>query len=242
MLAALCAGSCTEKALDPNDPKGSFVTAKEPYDDKNYEIALTKLGEFKARFPYSQYSIEAELLIADSHFELKQYVEAAAAYEQFVKLHPKHAKVDFALFRAGESYWYDSPEEPDREQEFTEKAIASWRDMVNKRPKGEYTEKAKAYITKGELRIAASAEFVAKYYCKKDIWHACAHRNQQIAERFAAYPDIRRRALTAASHALEELAKGKEKDPTDTSNLYFKAMNAEQLRAKARELGELAKK
>ncbi len=118
--------ACTEKEFDPNDPAKSYGIAKEPYDDENYEIALTKLGEFKSRFPYSKYATEAELLIANSHYELSQYTEAALAYAQFVKLHPRHPQVDYAMFRIGESYWQDSPEEVDREQEYTLKAIEEW--------------------------------------------------------------------------------------------------------------------
>src|SRR4051812_28292124 len=80
---------CAEKEFDPNNPEKSYGIAKEPYDDENYEIALQKLGEFKSRFPYSKFAAEAELLIANSQFELGHYTEAALAYEQFVKLHPK---------------------------------------------------------------------------------------------------------------------------------------------------------
>src|SRR5690606_40263897 len=65
-----------------------------------------------------------------SHYELGQFTEAALAYEQFVKLHPKHPQVDYSLFRVGESYWQDSPEEIDREQEYTLKAIDEWQKLI----------------------------------------------------------------------------------------------------------------
>ena len=78
--------NCSEKEFNPEQPHESFIIAKEPYDDGNYDIALTKLGEFKSRFPYSQYATEAELLIANSHFKLLHYAEATASFKQFIKL------------------------------------------------------------------------------------------------------------------------------------------------------------
>src|SRR6185312_11564391 len=142
--------SCAEKEFDPNNPEKSYSIAKEPYDDGNYEIALTKLGEFKSRFPYSKYATEAELLIANSQFELGHYTEAALAYEQFVKLHPRHPKADFAEFRVGESYWQDAPEEIDREQDYTLKAIKEWGKLLEKMPDSPYAKKAKELIAKGK--------------------------------------------------------------------------------------------
>jgi outer membrane protein assembly factor BamD len=122
LWAAMSLTSCVEKEFDPNDAKKSFGIAKEPFDEKHYEDAIKRLGEFKSRFPYSQFAAEAEILIADSHFQLEHFQEAASAYETFVKLHPKHNKVDYASYRVAESYWEDSPESPSREQEYCEKA------------------------------------------------------------------------------------------------------------------------
>src|SRR4051812_6804251 len=70
-------GACAEKEFDPNDPEKSFGIAKEPYDSENWDQAVTRLGEFKSRFPYSKFAQEAELLIANAQFELEHYTEAA---------------------------------------------------------------------------------------------------------------------------------------------------------------------
>lgn len=234
-IIALFAG-CTEKEFDPNDPKKSFGIAKEPFDDENFEIAVQRLGEFKSRFPYSKYAIEAELLLADAHFELGQFTEAALSYEQFVKLHPKHPKIDYALFRIGESYWEDAPEEIDREQDYTEKALAEWRKLVDRLPDSPYAKKAQELIKLGKRRIAESIDFIAKFYCKQEIYHACAYRAIQLADEYAEFSDLRIEALEAAIMALREVAKAKEADPESDSNLYFKVMTAQEIRARASEL------
>jgi outer membrane protein assembly factor BamD len=232
VIAALFA-ACAEKEFDPADPAGSFAIAREPFDDGNHEIALTKLGEFRARFPYSKFAAEAELLIADSHFELDQYPEAAAAYQQFAKLHPKHPKVDYALFRVGESYWQDSPEEIDREQEFTIKAIDEWRRLIEQQPQSPFVAKAKELSAIGERRLAESIDFIASFYCKLDIYHACAYRFIELADRFGQYPDLRKKALTKAADAMDRIAEAKEKDPESDKNLYHKRMSVAEIRERA---------
>ncbi len=224
---------CAEKEFDPSDPEKSYGIAKEPYDDESYEFALTKLGEFKARFPYSKYAIEAELLIANSHFELGQYAEAAVAYEQFVKLHPKHPKVDYALFRVGESYWQDAPDDIDREQDYTLKAIAEWEKLIAKDPNSSYSKTARDLVKQGKRRVAESNAFIVRFYCKQELYHACAYRAIQLADEYGEFKDLMVEALEHAIEALEVVAENKRKDPTSDKNLYFKTMTADEIKGRA---------
>jgi outer membrane protein assembly factor BamD len=233
--------SCAEKEFDPNDPKKSFGIAKEPYDDGHYEEAVKRLGEFKSRFPYSQFASEAELLIADSQFHLEHYQEAAGAYETFVKLHPKHPKSDYAMYRVGESYWEDSPTAINREQEYTEKAVRQWDDLIVKYPKSQYVSQAKDMITKGRRRLAESEQFVARFYCRQEIWHACAYRYTQILEKFPEQKDIANEALEKAAMALDRVADAKDRDPASDRNLYHRAMTAAQIREKAANFRKILK-
>lgn len=228
--------SCVEKDIDPSDPSAAFVRARESYDNEMFEIAIQKLGEFKSRFPYSKHAPDAELLIADSHYQLGHYAEAASAYELFVKLHPKHEKADFAQYRVGESYWAEAPEEVDREQEYTLKAIAEWEKLLVTYPEGEWSKKAKNLLDKGQRRVAEHAEFIAKFYCKQRIYHACAFRYIELSQQFPQFTDLTLKAYENAALAFDKLSKNFPKeDPIDT-NLYFKSMTPEELSSKATEL------
>lgn len=233
--------SCAEKQFDPADPVGSFATAKEPYDKEDYVTAIRKLSEFKSRFPYSQFTPESELLIADSHFKMGQYQEAIVSYETFLKLHPKHPKADFAFFRVGESYWADSPDVVSREQEYTQRAVDQWKILLEKYPTSTYTKDAKTYVDLGNRKLAESVQFVASYYCKMKIWHSCAFRYISLLEKFPQYEDLTQEALKKASDALEKVADAKEKDPESDKNIFHRSMNAAQIREKAANLRKLVK-
>jgi len=234
--------NCVEKDFNPDDPKESFAIAKEPYDDQHYEIAVSKLSEFRARFPYSQFAVEAELLLANSQYELGKYPEAAVAYEQFARLHPKHAQADFALYRVGECYWLEAPEEIDREQEYTAKAVQEWEKLVKNFPASQHTGKAKENIAVGKRRIAESEVFVAKFYCKQEIFDSCAYRFIKILDAVEAYPDLQLLALEKGAFALDKVADDKEKNPESDKNIFHKKMSATDLRAKANDMRSLIPK
>jgi outer membrane protein assembly factor BamD len=241
LIAAMIATGCVEKEFDPNDPKKSYGMAKEPYDDGQYEEAIKKLGEFKSRFPYSQFASDAELLIADSQFQLERFQEAAIAYDTFAKLHPKHPKTEYALYRVAESYWEDSPEAVSREQEYTEKAVAQWEEVIQKFPTTQYAVRAKEMIGKGRRRLAESVQFVARFYCKQEIWHSCAYRYTQLLDKYPDQKDIAQEALERAAFALDKVAEAKEKDPASDKNLYHRTMTAQQIREKAANFRRIAK-
>ena len=242
MLMALSFG-CDEIKEDPNDAAASFVNAREAYDDGYYEMALPKLQEYKARFPYSQYSREAELLIADSHFKLKQYPEAAAVYDQFVRLHPTHPKVDFAQYRVGQCYWEEAPEEVDREQEFTAKAIDIWQELIQRFPNSEYRAEAEKNVNLGLRRLAEADVFIAEFYCKREKWSACAYRAIGLIEKHKSYKDLVKKGAVLGAKAFNELAN--ELDAGEIkrdANLFTRKMDSKQLRDKAAELERIQSK
>jgi outer membrane protein assembly factor BamD len=228
--------SCTEKEYSGEDPAEAFVYARKPYDEKNYDIAVKKLDEFKSRFPYSKHAAMADMFIANSHFELEEYEEAAISYINFIKLHPKHEQVPYAMFRVGESYWANSPEEIDRDQEYAQKAIFEWQKLIDRFPQDENSAKAKKLIEEGKKRIALSQEFATKLYCKLKVYHACAYRSLQLLKKFPEFEQIRKTALKNAALSFEKLAEIKEKDPESDKNIFFKTMTAAQMREKAAQL------
>ena len=241
LWGVLAVMSCSEKEFDPNDALKSFAIAKEPYDNGSYDEALKRLGEFKARFPYSQFAAEAELLIAESEFHLDHFQEAASDFDKFVKLHPKHPKAPYALYRVAESYWEDSPDVVTREQEYTEKAVKRWEDIVKNTPKSEFAAKSQEMILKGRRRLAESIQFVARFYCKREIWHSCAYRNMELLDKYADMKDLASEAITMAAMALDHVADSKENNPGSDKNLYHRSMSAAQIREKAANLRRILK-
>ena len=233
--------ACVHDSGDTEDATTVFSSAKESYDDEHFEIAVQKLGEFKSRFPYSKYATEAELLIANSHFKLDNFEEAAIEYRHFVKLHPKHPNIDYAKFRVGMSYWQESSEDVDRDQELTKTAMNEWKNLIRDHPNSEYSSKAKELIIKGDRRMAENGAFVVAFYCKQEIYHGCAYRAIAVLEEYSHHKDINYKVIKLAAEAFKSLVKIKKTDPTSDANIFFKNMTIEQLQEKAEKFSKLTK-
>ncbi len=235
----LLTASCAEKGIVDDNPQESFANVRIPYEDHNFEIAIKKLGEFKSRFPYSRFASEAELLIADCHFELGKFAEAGVEYEQFVKLHPKHPQLGFALFRIGMSYWKDAPNEIDREQEYTRLAIQKWQRLLKEYPDSSESREAKQLMEKGQRRIAEAQDFIARFYCRKEIWDSCVYESMNILENFPHEKDLAKEAIQRAAKGFAKLAKHYNPEHKD-KNLFYRDSTKEDLEKKAREFKERA--
>lgn len=242
ILCAILTISCSEKSTTKPDAADAFVSAKAAYNDGLYEIAIQKLSEYKSKYPYSNYAVEADLLIANCHFELGNFEEAAISYKHFIRLHPNHEKVEESLYKIGESYWKEAPDDVDREQEYTKKAIKEWSRLLAKYPNSSFAKEARKNIEKGRRRIAGNLVFIGNFYCKQEIYHACAYRFSQIITEFRQFPDVRKVALEKLYLSFEELAKIKSHNPNSDSNIYFKGLSAKELRDKSQQFKALLDK
>ncbi len=91
-------------------------------------------------------------------------------------------------------------------------------------------------VKEGKLRIAQSFEFVAKFYCKQEIYHACAFRSINLARRFPEFDEMRKDALLRAADSLVEVAKVKKEDPQSDKNIYLNTLSAEEILALSKKL------
>ncbi len=133
------------------------------------------------------------------------------------------------MYRVGESYSSLSPDSIDREQEFTHKAIEEWEKLVERLPQSTYAKQARKSIKDSKLKIAQSYEFVSKFYCKQEIYHACAFRSINLARLYPEFKDMRKEALERAADALIEVAEQKKQDPASDKNIYFNTLSAQQI-------------
>ena len=236
LVSATLIVGCFAKGADPNNAQQVFVVAKQTFDDRDYELAITKLGAFRARFPYNKQATEAELLIADANYELGHYPEALIAYQRFTRLHPRHPRRAYALFRVGQSHWVQAPTEIDREQNYTSKALVAWRRLIADYPATDEANEARQLLAKGERRVAGSFAFIADFYCAQKVYHACAYRHIKLAQTYARFHDIAKDSYNKAAEALEQVLQIKKKQPQANSNLYLRGYSSQQLALYIKEL------
>lgn len=175
------------------------------YESGKYKDALENFQKLKDWYPFSKYVTLAELKIADSHYQLKEYAEAIVAYQEFVDLHPNNEAVPYVIYQIGRCH-FDQMDAIDRDQSVTRKALDTFQQLQKQYPNSIYAEKATEHINKCVKNLAGNEFYIAMYYYKSKRYEAALYRFKAIVTK---YPDvgINRVALQYITKCESSLAK-----------------------------------
>ena len=175
-VAAFSQGCSTPQINKPADLL--YKEGEQLYLDGKYEDAIAQWKKVKDTYQSPELNTKAELNIADAYFLNKDYIEAAAGYEDFRKLHPKHPQADFALYRQGMSY-YNQIHSIDTDQTPVKNAQSTFASYLSHYPEGaqrtEVQEKSRDCRDK-QLQYEL---YVARFYMKNDSYKAAIARFEE---------------------------------------------------------------
>ena len=187
IVLGLCIGGCGEKKLPEEKSASELVAlAQERYDRRDYATAILVFQRVRDWYPFSELVPTVELKIAESHFKLKEYDQAADAYQEFANLHPRHPSTPYAYYQVGQCF-YVRMDTIDRDQTPARKALESLTRFVRRYPDNQYTELAKAHIKECQKSLASHELLVARYQFKKKNYKAAQVRFRIILDE---YPDV----------------------------------------------------
>ena len=125
---------------DENLKRGS-----DALDSKNYIEAQKYFDYVKSKYPYLEAATTAELKLGDVDFEREKYLEARDRYQNFIKLHPTHPKIDYAAYRAALTHYKDMPSDffllppsSEKDQAEVRSASVALADFIRSYPQSEY--------------------------------------------------------------------------------------------------------
>jgi outer membrane protein assembly factor BamD len=172
-----------------------YTAGEEELKARNFVEAAKFFEHVRTKYPYSRYAALSELKLADVKFAEEHFVEAAAAYEQFVKLRPTHEQVDYAEFRVGYSHWKDAPKDfflfpptHEKQQEQVHLAAKSLGAFVENRPRSKYRPEAEKLLAQARARLAEHEWYVAEFYAKRGHWAGVAGRLETLLGQYPGSP------------------------------------------------------
>ena len=176
---------------EPSTPTAAYYLqeGEKLFEKGLYEEAITMWEKARDSYYSPELNTLAEMKIAEAHFMGKNYIEAAAAYEDFLKQHPDHERTPQILFRLGTSY-YKQILSIDRDQTATRNALATFQNLLKRFPKAQDAEKAKTYIVRCTDRLAEHELYVGRFYLRAGHHEAAVKRLENV---FVHYPDYDRR-------------------------------------------------
>ena len=112
VIAALALlSSCGEynKVLKSRDANYRFDYAKRAFNEKKYVNAATVLTDIITPLRGGPNGEEALYLLAMSHFENKDYLNAGLYFKTYYQRYPRGKYAELARFYGGYGYYLDSP-------------------------------------------------------------------------------------------------------------------------------------
>lgn len=185
LFPALLFPACSGKKVNENDPADLYRAAEEDIGSERYLQALDRLRILQNKFPYSNYSVTAGLRKADVYWAQESYAEAAASYESFCELHPKHEKTPYARFRAAESYDRDTPSNIARDLTSAQKAIQGYERFLSLHGSDPEAPKARERVQDLRKKLAAKELYIAKFYKR---WDAPDSSRKRLEDLIRDYP------------------------------------------------------
>ncbi len=191
--------------------KENFIKGKKAFDDEDYLEAIEYFKFVKNKFHYSAYATASDLLLADCHFERERYIEAADAYVNFIKLHPRHEKVGYATFRIGVSFfkrmpddWWFAPPAYELDQKETGRAVRELERFLAQFPDDENIPEARKLLALCKRRMAERVQYAMNFYRDEERHRGALWRADQLLK---SYPGtgFDEEALLVKAESLFEL-------------------------------------
>ena len=147
-LLALALAGCSTTKEDKYEekPVGELYTkAKDLFEKGEYKKAATAYEEVIRQHPYSKLATSSQLRAAEAYYSAQEFEDAIASVNVFLQLHPGHPDAAYSYYLKGICY-YTQIKGVDRDQEMTEHALHTFKEILKRFPHSKYARDAKLKI------------------------------------------------------------------------------------------------
>jgi len=153
--------------------------------NKRFEEARKIFNKVKVMGTENDLELLAQIAVADSYFEEKEYEAARTLYEEMFKLHSGGPVADYLLYRSGECHFWQI-DTIDRDPTHAKKALRVFNRLLRNFPKSEFRAQARLRIQSIHTFLAENEFFIGEFYLRKDALFAAINRFKEALNR---YPD-----------------------------------------------------
>jgi outer membrane protein assembly factor BamD len=164
-----------------------FNEGEQAYTEKNYEEAIALWKRVKESYLSPELTTRAELNIADAMYKIGNYIEAAAEYENFRKLHPKHEKAPYALFRLGMCH-FQQITGIDTDLTPANSAVTLFTSFLELYPASDLAKEVKAKLDEAVGIQLQHEIYVGRFYLRTEKYNAAIKRLEGVLTRFPSSP------------------------------------------------------
>lgn len=181
--------ACSKKEVKPDeafDPEKEFAEASHLIEKKKYEEARDKLQEIKLRDLERKYVPLAELKIADSYLQEKEYELAVSEYKKFLDSYPTNKYAPYAQYQIAITY-YRQIIDKERGLWAARKSEEEFERLNRLYPRNPYGDTVGLYIERSKQVIADHEFMVGEFYFRKKAYSGALTRFLGLLEKFPGY-------------------------------------------------------
>ena len=176
-----------------------YSEAKEALEVGDYEAAIKYYEMLEARFPFGKYAQQAQLDVVYAYFKYDEPESAMIAAGRFLKLYPRHPKVDYIYYLKGMVNFKKNRggldrflpiDRSQRDQSTTLQAFQDFAALLERFPNSIYSQDARLRMVYLRNMLAQYEVHVANYYMQRKAYLAAANRAKTVIESYQRTPAV----------------------------------------------------
>ena len=180
-----------------------YKAAKEEFDNHNWDSSIKLYEALESKFPFGRFAQQAQLEVAYAYYKQGDSAQAISALDKFIKLHPNHPNLDYALYlKALVNFKEDlgpmarviSQDLADRDPKAARESFEGFKELVTRYPESRYAPDSRERMVYLVEALARQEIHVARYYLSRGAYLAAVNRAQDAIVKFPNSP-IHRDAL-----------------------------------------------
>jgi outer membrane protein assembly factor BamD len=211
--------ACTSGVVPPPKAASTYFQEGESFFEKGlYEDAIASWEKVRDSYYSPELNIQAEMKIAEAQFLAGNYLEAALAYEEFLKQHPGNENTDKILYQLGMSY-FKQMLSSDRDQTVTRNALATFTSLLQRYPEDSRKDEVREMIALCRGRLAEHELYIGRFYLKYGHPEAAIQRLRSL---FSTYPEFGERDQAYFLLGQAYLKANRDKDAIEAFNTLYR--------------------
>ncbi|MCX7736084.1 MAG: outer membrane protein assembly factor BamD [Candidatus Kapabacteria bacterium] len=162
-ISLLIISCSSSKVTEIKSAEEMFKRGVELFNDNDLLEASKVFDIIKLQYPASQFADDAQYYLAEINFKKDEFILAAFNYNMLRRLYPNSEYSKISMYKTALSYYNLSPD-PERDQEYTLKAIDAFQDFQRAYPRDSLYQQAGIFIQELRNKLAEKNYNIAKLY------------------------------------------------------------------------------
>ena len=152
-------------------------------DEGDGLAAAKKFTEAELLYPQSLWAPRSSLMSAYSYYKQSYYINAIEELKRFIKIYPKHERIDYAYYLLGMCY-YDQIADEKKDLGSIVDAKKNFNYVINNFSNSEFALDAEFKLELIEEILASKEMYLAKYYIEREKWIPAINRYKNVIKNY----------------------------------------------------------